>query len=73
MIAPELPGFYKHHEVKVAGFFLIAVEVIARMADVDYPTVWRLDFKLVGERQERRYVAAGSSARQNYGWCRLFH
>ena len=46
----------------MAAFFE-TVKIITLMADVDYLAVRRQLLKLAGERQERRYVAAGAPAR----------
>ena len=63
MIAAKLAGINKHHEVKFIGLVVKTIEVITLMADINYLAVRVLDFKLAGERQERRYVAAGPPAR----------
>jgi len=44
------------------------VEVIALVANIQNLAFGSLFFKLAGERQEGRYVAAGAAARQDYSW-----
>ncbi len=70
MVTPEFTPVNKDFEVKVLSRHIQAVELVALVADINYPATGCLFFKFLGERQERGYVAAGPAARQKY--CHWF-
>ncbi len=63
MIATEFSGINKSQKVKIMSFVFERIEIIALVADINDLASGILDFKFAGERQERRYVAAGPPAR----------
>lgn len=73
VVAAELTGVNKDYRIKITSPAFKSVEVIAPVANINYLATRRLSFKFAGERQERRYVAAGPASRQNYSWYRSIH